>query len=176
MGRRKALWVGERRCGYKNGVVSRRRVSWVGVPLVGLAMERCGTVRPAEPSWAMQDFRRLHVWQLAHQVALEVAEELSVRRCRALPGLRSQAIRSATSIAWNIAEGCGKNTPEEFHRFLQMSLASLMELESQLMFARDASVLSERAYARLDQRCAALRRMLISLMQRVLGSRHGEPP
>lgn len=115
----------------------------------------------------MQDFRKLRVWQLGHELALEVTHRLSTSACRKLPGLRGQAIRSATSIASNIAEGCGKRSPEEFHRFLDISLASLMELEGLLLFARDAKVLPHAAHLQLETRSATLRRMLITLMQRV---------
>lgn len=116
----------------------------------------------------MQNFRRLRVWQLAHKLALEVAQSLSPRTCRRTPGLRSQSIRAATSIGWNIAEGCGKQSPQEFHRFLETALSSLLEVESQLLFARDANLLSKRSHYYLEQRFTMLRRMLIALMKRVL--------
>jgi four helix bundle protein len=118
----------------------------------------------------MQDFRKLRVWQLAHELALEVATALSPGACRRPPGLRTQAVRAAMSVGSNIAEGCGKRTPEEFHRFLEMALASLLELESHLLLARDANVISVGTFLRLEQRSTLLRRMLISFMQRVLGT------
>jgi four helix bundle protein len=116
----------------------------------------------------MQDFRKLRVWQLAHELALDVAGALSARACREFPGLRGQIVRAAGSVGSNIAEGCGKRSPQEFHRFLETALSSLLEMESQLLFARDASLLSAHEHHYLDQRAATLRRMLISLMQRVL--------
>jgi len=118
----------------------------------------------------MQDFRKLRVWQLAHELALEITIELATRACRNVPGLRRQAIRAAMSIGSNIAEGCGKRTPEEFHRFLEMALASLLELESQILLARDSNSIPPRVFVQLDQRATLLRRMLLSLMRRVLES------
>jgi four helix bundle protein len=118
----------------------------------------------------MQDFRKLRVWELAHELALEAARALPASACRGLPGFRSQVLRAAMSIASNIAEGCGKRTPQEFHRFLEMALSSLLELENHLLFGRDGRALSKTSHAHLEQRCATLRRMLISLMQRVLAA------
>ena len=115
----------------------------------------------------MQDFRKLRVWQLSHEIGLEVARTLPEREARRIPGLRSQAIRAATSIGWNIAEGCGKNSPRELHRSLETALGSLSELESQLQFARDAKVLPDCRYGALGARCTTLRRMLISFMTRL---------
>ena len=115
----------------------------------------------------MQDFRKLRVWQLARELALDVAKELTVRTCRQFPGLRNQTIRASMSIGSNIAEGCGKRSPEEFLRFLEMALASLLELDNHLIFARDGNVLTNAIFLGLDQRVTVLRRMLISLMRRV---------
>jgi len=49
-------------------------------------------------------------------------------------------------------------------------LRSLLELESQLLFARELNVLTEQHHARLNERSAVLRKMLIALMQRVLAT------
>jgi four helix bundle protein len=49
-----------------------------------------------------------------------------------LYGLTSQIRRCAISIPSNIAEGKGRNTDKEFVRFLQISLGSVYELQTQL--------------------------------------------
>ena len=50
-------------------------------------------------------------------------------------GLTSQIRRCAISIPSNIAEGKGRNSDKEFIRFLQISLGSLYELQTQLELA-----------------------------------------
>ncbi len=50
-------------------------------------------------------------------------------------GLTSQIRRCVVSIPSNIAEGKGRNSDKEFTRFLQISLGSLYELQTQLELA-----------------------------------------
>lgn len=55
----------------------------------------------------MQDFRNLRVWKDSHELTLQVypvAEKLPVSEKY---GLVSQIKRAVTSIAINLAEGCG---------------------------------------------------------------------
>jgi four helix bundle protein len=48
-------------------------------------------------------------------------------------GLVSQINRSCISIPSNIAEGSGRTTEKEFSRFLEISMSSSYELETQLI-------------------------------------------
>jgi len=52
-------------------------------------------------------------------------------------GLKSQINRSSVSIPSNIAEGSGRGTDKDFCRFLDISLGSSFELETQLILAQD---------------------------------------
>jgi len=56
-------------------------------------------------------------------------------------GLNSQIRRSAVSIPSNIAEGCSRTSKKEFARFLEISLGSAFELETQLLIATGIKVL-----------------------------------
>jgi four helix bundle protein len=85
----------------------------------------------------MQDFRRLTVWQKAHQLTLVI-----YKVTRSFPdeekfGLISQMRRSSSFIPTNIAEGCVRPTDNDFARFLYISLGSTSELEYQLLLAHD---------------------------------------
>ena len=70
----------------------------------------------------LKDFRGLSVWQRAHSVAL------SVYRCtKDFPreetyGMTSQMRRCSSSVAANIAEGCGRPGNAEFARFLGIAM------------------------------------------------------
>src|SRR5690349_16570887 len=115
----------------------------------------------------MQDFRKLRVWQAAHRFSLQVIRALPMHECKEVSGLRSQAIRAATAVAWNIAEGCRRPSQKEFLSYLGSSLSSLSETEAQLITARDTKLISASVYRELEVSATVVRRMLLSLSRRV---------
>ena len=50
-------------------------------------------------------------------------------------GLTAQLRRAAVSVASNIAEGQGRNTPGEFKQFRGHARGSLLQIETQLLIA-----------------------------------------
>jgi four helix bundle protein len=116
----------------------------------------------------MQNFRRLLVWGRAHELALSVR-----RGIRSFPrsergSLKSQMVNAAESIAFNIVEGCGARSQKEFARFLDISIKSTSELESQLQLATDCGLLSCRDWSLLSAETVEIRRMLCGLRRKVL--------
>jgi four helix bundle protein len=58
-------------------------------------------------------------------------------------GLKSQMTRAAISIPSNIAEGSSRSSPKEFKHFLEMSLGSAFELETQLLSIKELGLAPE---------------------------------
>jgi len=114
----------------------------------------------------MQDFKKLRVWHAAHRLALNVEACCDPRRFARRPGLRSQTVRTADSVASNISEGAGKSNLE-FARYLDMSLAAADELENHLLRARDSALMGTGRANQLIECTDHVRRMLIRLIQRV---------
>jgi four helix bundle protein len=56
-------------------------------------------------------------------------------------GLISQMRRCAVSVPSNIAEGCSRTSQKDFSRFLQISLGSAFELETQIEIAKEIFLL-----------------------------------
>ena len=82
-------------------------------------------------------------------------------------GLVSQMRRASSSIAANIAEGCGRDGNAELARFLGIAMGSASELEYHLIFARDLSMLGKEDYEHLDRETTEVKRMLTSLIHRL---------
>lgn len=115
----------------------------------------------------MKDFRSLNVWKKAHLLTLKIYRSTAGFPREELFGLTSQMRRCSASIGANIAEGCGKRGNNEFHRFLQIASGSASELDYHLLLARDLRFLNEMEYEGLQSQLTELRKMLISLSQKV---------
>lgn len=108
----------------------------------------------------MRPFQDLRVWQLAHELTLEVW-----RLTREFPRheqwvLVTQMRRSAMSIPGNISEGCGLDTMPQLHRHAVIASGSLSELEYHLLLACDLGYLSSAAHAKLLKQLTELRKIL----------------
>ena len=115
----------------------------------------------------MQDFRKLHAWRKAHELVLAVYRATRPFPADELYGLTSQSPRSATSVAANIAEGCGRGGRRDFARFLRMAFGSASELEYHLPLAHDLHLLSDTSYDDLTREVSEVKQMLASLIRRV---------
>ena len=115
----------------------------------------------------MQDFKKLKVWEASHRVTLEVYRVTQSFPKQETYGLTSQIRRASSSVSANIAEGCGRSSPADFARFLQIAVGSASELEYHLILARDLSFLSIEDYERLASSTIETKRMLASLIQKV---------
>ena len=82
-----------------------------------------------------KNYRDLVAWQRAMDL-VEVVYELAKRFPQdELYGLTSQVRRAVVSVPSNIAEGEGRNSPNDFARFLSIANGSLREVETQLFIA-----------------------------------------
>lgn len=85
----------------------------------------------------LRHFSDLIVWQLAHQLALEVYRKTESFPKAEVYGMTSQMRRSAVSVGSNIAEGFGRQGTKEKIQFYCIARGSILELESQLLLSKD---------------------------------------
>ena len=79
--------------------------------------------------------------------------------------LISQMMRSAISIPSNIAEGCGRKSNKEFYQYLNISLGSSFELETQLILAKEFNYISESNFSPLQLQIIEVQRMITGLQK-----------
>lgn len=119
----------------------------------------------------MKNFRDLQVWQKAHALTLASYQTTKAFPREEMYGLTSQVRRCATSIAANIAEGCGKRGNAEFQRFLGIALSSASELEYHYLLAHDLHFINDLDYTTLNTKVVEIKRMLAALVVKVQSDR-----
>ena len=115
----------------------------------------------------MKDFRELQVWQKAHQLTLNLYTMTGSFPDDEKYGLVSQIKRSASSIAANIAEGCGRNGDAELARFLQIAMGSASELEYHLLLTHDLKIIDTSLYKKLADDVGEIKKMLASFIKKL---------
>ena len=91
----------------------------------------------------MHYFKELKVWNHSMDLIVEIYKATKGYPSEEKFGLVSQINRSAVSIAANIAEGCGRNTPNDFNHFLDISLGSSFELETLIIISQMVEIMEE---------------------------------
>jgi four helix bundle protein len=82
-------------------------------------------------------FRDLLVWQRAVQMSVAIYRLTAAFPKQEVFGLTSQLRRAGVSVASNIAEGYGRSSTGEYKQFLGMARGSILEVQTQLVIARE---------------------------------------
>jgi len=85
----------------------------------------------------------MEVWKLSMDMVEDVYRLTNKFPKSEVYTLVSQMKRSAISVPSNIAEGMSRNSTKECIRFLHFSLASLSELDTQLILSKRLSFIDE---------------------------------
>ena len=115
----------------------------------------------------MKNFRQLKVWQKAHELTLAVYQVTASFPREELYGLTTQMRRCGSSIAANLAEGCGRSGDAELSRFCSIAMGSASELEYFLLLAKDLRLLPANDYDRVAQQTAEVKRMLAGFLHKL---------
>ncbi len=93
----------------------------------------------------------LQAWQVAMRLAREVYELTPRLPAHEQYGLTSQLRRSAVSVPSNVAEGAARSSTREFVHFLSIARASLSEIDTQLMLARDLGFVEDKQLPQITE-------------------------
>lgn len=115
----------------------------------------------------MGNFRDLLIWQKAMSLVTKIYKSTQAFPKEEVFGLTSQIRRCSVSIPSNIAEGYGRNSNTEFLRFLNISLGSLFELQTQLEIARNIEYLDEETFNTIYNDTRELEIMLVSFSKKI---------
>ena len=87
----------------------------------------------------MRDFKKLRIWQKGFEIAIKAYKLTSTFPKSEQYGLISQINRSAVSIISNIAEGSSRASDKDYRRFIEISIGSTFELETQILMSQAIS-------------------------------------
>ena len=115
----------------------------------------------------MSNFRNLLIWQKSMVLVTKIYTVTNNFPKEEVFGLTSQIKRSAISIPSNIAEGLGRESSQELLRFLNISIGSLFELQTQLEIAKNIIYLDEETFNNLYEDTRELERMIVSFTNKI---------
>ena len=112
-----------------------------------------------------RNFRNYKVWQDADQYATKVYKVTSEMPWFEKKGLCDQLQRAAVSISSNIAEGSAKPSNVEFAHYLDASVGSAYEVETQLFISKNVGYISEDLYNELLIELLGIEKQLVGLIK-----------
>lgn len=115
----------------------------------------------------MRNFRDLEIWHKAIQLTKSIYLLTGGFPAKERFGLSSQLQRAAVSVASNIAEGASRRSQVDFARFLQMSLGSAFEVETQLHIAREIGYLAPEKLETELQELTILQKQINQLITKI---------
>jgi four helix bundle protein len=115
----------------------------------------------------IKTYRDLIVWQKAMLLVTLVYRVTSQFPKSELYGLVSQARRSAVSIPSNIAEGYGRNSTNDYLRFLRIANGSLYEMQTQIEIAVNLGYIPRDSFNKIYEDSREIERMLSSMIKKI---------
>lgn len=112
----------------------------------------------------MVDYKSLDVWQKARMIVKEIYAISETFPPEEKYGLTSQIRRAAVSVPSNIAEGYNRHSSKDFVHFLRIAKGSAAETETQLILAKDVSLVTDEKAEPLLVEIDKLIRMISSLI------------
>jgi len=85
----------------------------------------------------MHRFKELDIWKRSRVFCKDIYEITNAFTNDEKYGLVNQLRRASVSIPSNIAEGASRESNKDFARFLEITIGSCYELETQLLIAND---------------------------------------
>ncbi len=108
----------------------------------------------------MRNFKNLIVWEKAMNLVKKIYLITSKFPDSEKFGLVSQMRRCSVSIPSNIAEGTSRNSDLDFKRFLEISIGSAFELETQLMLTNSLEYVTNDDFKICQEELIEIQKML----------------
>ena len=115
----------------------------------------------------MSTFRSLLIWQKSMTLVTEIYQLTNLFPKEEIYGLTSQIRRSSISIPSNIAEGYGRDGNNDYLRFLNISISSLFEMQTQLEISFNLKYINENQFNKINGESREIERMLSVFIRKI---------
>ena len=109
----------------------------------------------------MHNYRELKIWQRSMDFVERIYEVSSKFPKEEKYGLTAQIRSCVVSIPSNISEGAGRGTNKQFKRFLEFSMGSINEVQTQIELAYRVRYLSQEIYEPLIDEALQIYKMVL---------------
>lgn len=106
------------------------------------------------------NFKNLKIWQEGMDLVNETYKLVNKFPDIERFNLASQLLRCVVSIPSNIAEGTSKSTDKHFNKYIEDSLGSSFEWETQLIIAHNQNYISKERFNQLEHKIQQLQKMI----------------
>lgn len=115
----------------------------------------------------MHNFKELKIWKESRLLVKHVYNATSMFPDSEKFALTSQIKRSVVSIVSNIAEGAGRGSDKDFLKFLNISLGSAYELETQIILAYDLGFIKKEKVSDLGLKIQEIQKMITGFINKL---------
>lgn len=107
----------------------------------------------------MHNYKKLNVWISSISLVKNIYNLTRKFPKEEMFVLTQQLRRAAISIPSNIAEGAGRNSNSQFKNFLQISIGSCFEVETQLIISKELEYISEEELETISKELDSIMKM-----------------
>lgn len=115
----------------------------------------------------MRDFRKYEIWQKGIDIADKVYDICDKFPKYEIFALGDQLRRAAVSISSNIAEGSSRTSSVEFAHFLEISIGSVFEVETQLQIAKRRKYITDEVFNEIVSELLSEERQINTFISRL---------
>ena len=116
----------------------------------------------------MHKFKELQIWKRSREFCSEIYSITSKFPDSEKFGLTNQLRRASVSIPSNIAEGSSRKSNKDFSRFLEITLGSAYEIETQLLIAFDLKFINENELKKLTSELEEIIKMISKFKSKLI--------
>jgi S23 ribosomal protein. len=115
----------------------------------------------------MKNFKELKIWKKGFDIGVKTFKIVNTFPKEERFGVCAQMTRSAVSISSNIAEGSSRASQKDYLRFIEFSLGSTFELETQLLIGQAAGFGNDQLRDEILKDIDEEEKMLIGFMNKL---------